>query len=297
MFIERFEGVARAKKWDDSQKLDHLCVILIGDPSEYMHWQKAEVKKSYSKSKEVLARVYGKETNPTLVRAELANVHQKEGEDVEEYGRMIFRLLYQAYLDASDKMLEDLGIGFYSRGCIDRYAVEIAMIMDPKTLKEAIQFTKVAQSNHSFIGQSKRSVRNVTFADEGNVSVRRIHGGDSPQGGQAQLKDGSLEKMTDILSKMLTVIESQAEHRSRQSAAGDSPIGSPMRTRAASPMRTISHFSTLTLPPDSNVITVTMRVIYLGIAPKAPPINSGVLTVMLRDIWRRNALCRVRQNL
>ena len=118
-------------------------------------------------------------------------------------------------------MLEDLGIGFYSRGCIDRYAVEIVMIRDPKTLKEAIQFTKVAQSNHSFIGQSKMSVRNVTFADEGNVSVRRMQGGDSPQGGQAQLKDGSLEKMTDILSKMLTVIESQAEHWSRQSAAGD----------------------------------------------------------------------------
>ena len=149
-------------------------MILIGDPSGYMHWQKAEIKKSYSKSKEVLATVLGRETNPTVVRAELANVHQKEGKDLEEYGRRIFRLLYQAYPDASDKMLKDLGIGFYSRGCIDRYAVEIAMIMDPKTLKEAIQFTKVAQSNHSFIGQSKRSVQNVTFADEGNVSVRRM---------------------------------------------------------------------------------------------------------------------------
>ena len=89
-FIERFERVARAKKWDDSQKLGHLCVILIGDPSEYMHWQKAEVKTSYSKSKEVLARVFGKETNPTVVRAELVNVHQKEGEDLEECGRRIF---------------------------------------------------------------------------------------------------------------------------------------------------------------------------------------------------------------
>ena len=206
-FIERFERVARAKKWDDSQKLDHLCVILIGDPSEYMHWQKADVKKSYTKAKEVLARVFGKETNPSVVRAALTNVQQKDGEELDEYGRRIFRLLYQAFPDASEKMLEDLGIGYYSRGCTDRYAVEIAMIRDPKTLKEAIQFTKVAQSNHTFIGQGKRSVRNVTFADEGNVSFRRMQGGDSPQGGQTQLQDGSLEKMTDILSKMLTVIE------------------------------------------------------------------------------------------
>ena len=64
--------------------------------------------------------MYERETNSSVVQAELTSINQKEGEEFEAFGQRIFKLLHQAFPLADDSMLEELGIGFFSKGCSDR---------------------------------------------------------------------------------------------------------------------------------------------------------------------------------
>ena len=94
-------------------------------------------------------------------------VQQSEEETTDDFGQRVMQLIFQAYPDASHSMVDTLGIEASMRQANDKYAVEIAMIWEPKTLTEAINFTKVAQSNHALLSQGPRGkLRQVTFEDE-----------------------------------------------------------------------------------------------------------------------------------
>ena len=89
------------------------------------------------------------------------------------FGKRIKTLAYQAYPGSSDGMIENQALQAFLRGCTDTYAAEIALICEPTTLDDAVQYTKVAVANHSML-QEKRPhrARQVSFADE--FSVRQV---------------------------------------------------------------------------------------------------------------------------
>ena len=119
-------------------------------------------------------------------------------------------------------MLEELGIGFFSKGCSDQYAVEVAMIWEPR-------FAKVAQSNHTFLGLGfKKVVCNVTYDDDKLPSIRRIPSG--PGNNNAGSESEGIAKINDTLAKMMSLLEEIA-------AQGSENTGSPVKTRALSPTK------------------------------------------------------------
>ena len=232
-YLEKFERLARCKGWTEVQKLDQLIMVLSDDALDYFQLQKPEIKVSYDQTKKSLIRMYGRETNTSVVQAELASIVQKEGEEFEAFGQRIFKLLHQAYPLADDSMLEQLGIGFFSKGCSDRYAVEVAMIREPKTLRDIVQYAKVAQSNHTWFG-SKKVLRNATFDDDKLPSIRRI-----PPGPGSESE--GISKINDTLEKMMSLLDKMA-------GQGSDNTVSPVKTRALSPTRSTSPVRSPTSP-------------------------------------------------
>ena len=239
-YLEKFEQLARCKGWTENQKLDQLIVALSYDALDYFQLQKPGTKTSYDQAKKYLICMYGRETNSMVVRAELNNINQKEGEEFLAFRQRIFKLLHQAYPFADNIMLEELGIGFYSKGCSDRYAVEVAMIREPQTLREIVQFAKVAQSNHTFLGLcSKKVVRNVTFDDDKLPSFRRIPS--EPGNNNAGSESEGIAKINDTLAKMMSLLDKMV-------GQGSENTGSHVKTRALSPTRSTSPVRSPTSP-------------------------------------------------
>ena len=85
-YLKKFERLARCKGWTEYQKLGQLIIVLSDDALDYFQLQKPGTKTSYDQAKQSLIRMYGRETNSTVVRAELSNINQKEGEELKAFG-------------------------------------------------------------------------------------------------------------------------------------------------------------------------------------------------------------------
>ena len=118
------------------------------------------------------------------------------------------------------------------RGANDKYAIEIAMIREPKTLTEAINFTKVAQSNHALLSSRPRGIlRQVTFEDE---HKEQDFQDDKYKGEEGDFKS-TLNAMMALLQKMNVKMDSAVQSSKVSSPTSDSatcystPPSSPTR--------------------------------------------------------------------
>ena len=169
-FLVKIELLAESYEWNENEKLVILVQNLTGKPLDIFSKQKPEDRRSFKITSEKLLRIFGKDDSPPVIRTQLMVIKQNEDELTDDFGQRVMQLVLQAYPDASACMIDTLGIEAFMRGAFDKYAVEIAMIREPKTLTEAVNFMKVAQSNHSLLSQGSRGkLRQVSFEDEPKV--------------------------------------------------------------------------------------------------------------------------------
>ena len=162
-FLVKFELCGEAYFWSEQDKMLHLVEILEDEALRFFSRQSEEIRRSYELSKQQLIRMFGKhETQPTL-RAELAAIRQKEEEDLEKYGQRVMHLSYRAFADFPPAVIEIQGLESFLRGCTDSHTAEVALNRQPNTLSEAIEYTRVAQSNHTLVGShaARAKVRSV----------------------------------------------------------------------------------------------------------------------------------------
>ena len=170
LFLVKIELLAESYEWNENEKLVILVQNLTGKPLDIFSKQKPEDRRSFKITSEKLLRIFGKDDSPPVIRTQLMVIKQNEDELTDDFGQRVMQLVLQAYPDASACMIDTLGIEAFMRGAFDKYAVEIAMIREPKTLTEAVNFMKVAQSNHSLLSQGSRGkLRQVSFEDEPKV--------------------------------------------------------------------------------------------------------------------------------
>ena len=95
-------------------------------------------------------------------------------------------------------MIENQALQALMGGCTDTYAAEIALIREPTTLDDAVQYTKVTVANHSML-QEKRPhrARQISFMNQ--FSIRQVQ---QPEKAQHQ------DVFTEIIS-MLRKLESK----------------------------------------------------------------------------------------
>ena len=202
-FLVKIELLAEAYSFNDHEKLIILAQNLTGKPLDIFSKQKPEDRRNFQVSTEKLLRTFGKDDSPPVLRTQLMAVRQGEEERTDDFGQRVMQLVFQAYPDASPSMVDTLGIESFMRGANDKYAVEIAMIREPKTLTEAINFTKVAQSNHALLQGPRGKLRQVTFEDE--HKVRRVQD-DNSKGAEGDFKS-TLSAMMSLLQKINSAVQ------------------------------------------------------------------------------------------
>ena len=197
-WLTKFESFRRYYRWTDNDALFYLVGHLTDEPSEFYENLRPEVKNSYASTTEALIKMYEKKITPSTKRSELSSIYQKEDESIDAFSKRIKTLAYQAYPTSSDEMIEDQALQAFLRGCTDIYAAEIALIREPTTLDDAVQYTKVAVANHSLLEEKRpHRARHVSFKNE--FSIRQ-----GQQPGKAEHQDA----FTEIIG-MLRKLESK----------------------------------------------------------------------------------------
>ena len=220
-FCKKLELMSVAYGWTEGMKHLKLIENLTDEALALYCRQSPEVSCSYELMKGALARAFGKEEDPYLHRSELGAILQRVDETLEDFGRRVREVSSKAYPDAPTDMLETLAIDAFLKGCTDSEAVKLAMVSQPKTLSEAVKYTR-QNSYFDLMAKKHRSrARRITFEDTSDVSsVRQV---------QASSNISSLEETLKSIDAGIRKIFDKLENRGN---------GDGVRYRSPSPDRT-----------------------------------------------------------
>ena len=101
-FITTFETLARRMKMTEIDKGDCLLISLLDKAAEFYHTLPQSTLRNYSE----LERRLGNINDPITVRRQLMSLKQNVGEELEEFGERISKLVRQAYPNASTDLQE-----------------------------------------------------------------------------------------------------------------------------------------------------------------------------------------------
>ena len=142
---------------------------------------------------------------------------------VEDYGLRVRELATRAFSDVPSDIFEMLAREAFFKGCFNPEAARIAMMKEPETLTDAIQFMRKAAYNEQLVGHHKARVRKVTIqTDQDMVSA-------VPPSELTSLS-WSIERMNDNIEKLCSKFGVAQEGRTAETSVRDSsPSASPGR--------------------------------------------------------------------
>ena len=141
--------------WMHQTKLMKLVESLTGKALDCYAIQKAEIRDSYDLTKQQMSRMFGRVIEPMVERAEMHTITQRVGEPVEQFGQRVREVATKAYANVPPDIFEMLAREAFFVGCTDKEAVKLAMLKDPSTLNDAIQFTRTAISQDDLLHRSR----------------------------------------------------------------------------------------------------------------------------------------------
>ena len=222
-FAIKFELIANSYGWSNEIRLLKLVEALTGNALRTFSWQRAEVRNNYHLLIKQLKKTYGKVEDPVLQRLELTNILQWADELVEDYGLRVCELATRAFSDVQSDIFEMLAREAFFKGCFNPEAARMAMMKEPETLTDAIQFTRKAAYNEQLVGHQKARVRKVTIqTDQDKVSA-------VPPSELTSLSR-SIERMNGNIEKLCSKFGVAQEGRTAETSVRDSsPSDSPGR--------------------------------------------------------------------
>ena len=223
-FSKKFDLMASAYGWSEEVKLLKLVENLTDGALDLYRRQSDEVSSSFVLLKEALCKAFGKEDDPYLHRSEIGAILQCSDESLEQFGRRVRELSAKAYSVATPEMLEILATDAFLKGCSDLEAVKLAMVSQPKTLSEAIKYTRQNSYFDLMARKHKSRARRVTIKDDEatSSSVRQVQTSSTATELTEVIKsiDVSLKRIFDRLDQR----GGQVDSRPSRASTSDPPV-------------------------------------------------------------------------
>ena len=164
-WYHKFSSLALNCCWTDQEKLVKLTAALKGNALTTHRNLPVAVTSDFNTLVEALHRRYGKADGATMsvLRANLAEIRQREGEDLDAFGDRVCALTLEAHPDSyTTNQLQQVAVESYIRGCKDVEAAKLVFAtQDPTTITDAIAMMKKAQAGTSRF--RRMTPRMVTF--------------------------------------------------------------------------------------------------------------------------------------
>ena len=180
-FITTFETLARRMKMTEIDKVDCLLISLRDKAAEFYHTLPQSTLRNYSELIEKLERRFGNIDDPITVRRQLMSLKQNVGEELEEFGERISKLVRQAYPNASTDLQESMAVDHFIRGASDKRAALATAehTPPPLILADALKMMRSHISNFkAILGEKEKSIKilysSADSSDE-ESSIRKIY--------------------------------------------------------------------------------------------------------------------------
>jgi hypothetical protein len=101
---------------------------------------------------------FDKKDQPYMVRRQLQKIKQNPDETIEEFAKRIEDMAAEGHEFMPDYFINTVTMDSLLRGCIEKQSALVTLNKDPKTLNEAIQYLKSANTNQKLIGGVKKEI-------------------------------------------------------------------------------------------------------------------------------------------
>ena len=163
-FYLQFKLTAKQYKWDESTKRKRLLESLRGKAIEYIYAQSSSVRHDLKQLVKSLKQRFGDCEQRSMKRRLLSVARQGEEESLEDFADRLSSLVRDSYPHGEEKMLQEISVETFFRGCREKHAVMNAVDKSPKTLRAAVKMVRTTVGNQqAFLGKSYAS-RCVSFA-------------------------------------------------------------------------------------------------------------------------------------
>jgi hypothetical protein len=140
-----------------------MC-CLRGKAVDYVKTRPERVTRNYNRLSQDLTKRFGKKDPPTTARRQLSALQQGESEELDEFADKVIELALDAYVDATDNVIQDIAVDNFLKGCKDKPAAEFAMAKNPTSLRKAVEFVKTSVHNRKALyGNKSFTTRQVSF--------------------------------------------------------------------------------------------------------------------------------------
>ena len=141
-YIVKLETIAFHHGWDEAVMLMKLVESLTGRALDCFAWQKPEVRQSYALLRQQLVKSFGVVVDPISQRTKLSTISQRVDETLEQFGQRVREVATKAYRSVPSDVFDMLSREAFFKGCTNKTAARLAMLKDPVTLNDAINFTR-----------------------------------------------------------------------------------------------------------------------------------------------------------
>ena len=177
-WFHKFQLTARLCKWNDTDKLFWLTTSLTGPALTAHRNLPEEATLDYDALAEALAERFGKTDSATqaILRAELRDIKQKEGEDLEAFADRVYSQCIDAHPpETSPGQLHLYAVEAFMGGIADKNSAWLASnVANPKTVFEAVNQVKLAQLTSKRLGM-KFAVRCTSSTDDHVSEPKQVH--------------------------------------------------------------------------------------------------------------------------
>jgi hypothetical protein len=177
-WFHKFQLTATLCKWKEADKLFLLTNALTGTALTTHRNLPGPTTLNYHDLVNALKERYGKTDTATkaVLRAELACIKQKEGEELENFADRVYALTMDAHpADTHPDQLQLYAVEAFLGGCSDKNSAWLTCnVRNPTSIPEAVNQMKLAQSSSKRMGM-KYAVRYISPLDDVVSDDRHVH--------------------------------------------------------------------------------------------------------------------------
>jgi hypothetical protein len=154
-YITQFGHIAQQYSWTESEKLNKLVECLKDQALHFFSSCSEVVQDNFILLCQQMKEKFDHKVPPHIIRKQLQEIKQQEGETVDEFAERIEGMATAGYEGMPDDFISAVTIDKFLWGCNENNAALVTFNKDPKTLNEAIQFMKSIINSQKTIGEVK----------------------------------------------------------------------------------------------------------------------------------------------
>ena len=161
-FILKFERIAERHRWNKDKMLDRLFSSLTDKALEYAI--KCKNNTTYDGLKRELKLRFDMTDEPMIARQKLVTAKQTDEETIEIYMQRILNIASDGYGEYDFKVMQQMAIEAFLRGCQNKEAASFVMVSNPSTIQDACQKMKLVIASRKTVTGHKVSFQEKLFS-------------------------------------------------------------------------------------------------------------------------------------